>query len=373
MKRERLIRLILILIGIPAILLFLAAKSEYVMDRFTNTDIVVGDMSREVKITEFQVGVPPSVESDDSFYLPGMHDAELLLIGDSFFRWHRGGPVFAEQLSHATGLHAANLWPSNGRGYPQRIMSQLAAAGVEWSDTARVLIVECVERNLVRNYTDPQYVLEVKPGDVLKDDDSVPSGNAGGLVDLLRTIRYRWFEAAEVNYQFLLQNSHATTGMVELYTTMRYRWFDSMPGNITVYSADPVMLFYEPTIDASQHSYFYPHPDETVAAIAETIQLVQAQVLEQYNLQLVFLPIPNKITIAHDNVTDVPYDMLMPRLHDELVERSIPTIDLYVPFRTLNEIPYHATDTHWNQVGIDLTIQHLVELLAQRGFTPDLP
>ncbi|GBE29958.1 MAG TPA: hypothetical protein ENH10_09615 [Bacteroidetes bacterium] len=367
MSGERLIRVLLILLGIPAIVLFLGAKSEYVMGHFTVVDSTHGDLSKKLKIRDFQVSVPPSVGSDSSYYLPGLADADILLIGDSFFRWHRGGPMFAEQLSGVTGHHAVNLWSPGGKGYPQRVISQLEGAGVRWSDTTRVLLVECIERNLVRNYSDSKYALESVSRPDLNSGVAENRGTAG-LVDLLQTIRYRWFESAELNYQYLLQNSPATVGMTEFYNTMRYRVFDIMPGMITVYDNDPVMLFYEDTIDDSEHSYFYPHSDETVQAIAETLEKVQSEVLNRFNLRLIFLPVPNKISIAAERVTDVPYDMFVPRLCAELERRNVPTISLYELFRSSEVFPYHPTDTHWNQTGVEQALNQLNDLMISRGW-----
>ena len=86
-----------------------------------------------------------------------------------------------------------------------------------------------------------------------------------------------------------------------------------------------------------------------------------------WNLDLVVLPIPNKITIYHKLATDVSYDDYLPRLIAELRRQGVPTVDLYTPFRQAEGRIYYSTDTHWNPRGVDLATQVVAGQLGDAG------
>ena len=94
---------------------------------------------------------------------------------------------------------------------------------------------------------------------------------------------------------------------------------------------------------------------------------MQQQLQERYNIELIFLPIPNKISIYHNLVTDRAYNNLLPRIYEGLAQRNVKCIDVYHPFLSAPETLYYSTDTHWNKAGVDYALNASLHYLDSIG------
>ncbi len=181
-----------------------------------------------------------------------------------------------------------------------------------------------------------------------------------------KKIEYRWFTKTELNYAFFLKNNLLTESLVDAWYTMLFRVFGKISDLTPVYSLDPPFLFNRPQVVKNRPSgYFYYHSDSLIARIADNIKAISDSLSHMYNLELVFMPVPNAFTIHHDLVTDYPYDNYLPRLCTALEERGVHTIRLYETFKDPPEFIYHPSDTHLNELGVSMMLDVMVARLEE--------
>ena len=67
----------------------------------------------------------------------------------------------------------------------------------------------------------------------------------------------------------------------------------------------------------------------------------------------------------HNRITpEIAYNNLLPRLHEGLRKRGIVYVDLYSEFNQSKDNLYYRTDTHWNDKGVALTVNKILELFT---------
>lgn len=356
---ELLLRIAMVITATICGVVFVAVRYEPLMNILIGNRVDNGDLMIELNVADFRIEVIP-----DSYpRLPenealNPDSAKVLLIGDSFCRRGYDCYPFGDELTLRTGK--AVLWWTQANTQT-RPFSWLTAHGVTRSETRRLLIFECVERNLVYYYNN----------DIAIRLDAVEQAQVKEFVlfkDFLRDEVRRWMGSAEMNYAYLANASVLTAGAIETLNTFKFHQFGVLPSRFPVYSLDPPMAFsYYESNATSQTSYFFDHTDENVQNIARTIRFIKEGVDEKFNLDLLFLIVPNKITIYHELATDVPYDDFLPRLSRQLKIEGVNTVCLYEPFRKANKQLYFAADSHWNRAGLLLGVEETAQAIEREA------
>lgn len=294
----------------------------------------------------FTSRVPAYRESPDH---PALDEADLLIFGDSFmnFRWL---PSFPERLGEQLDrkVHFAM------DHYPHRYLQEQEA---EKCTDEKLLLFAIGERGIREGF----YVrgIHATEGSQRRRDHKTP------FFRMLTEGR------AEERYSGLLQLSVLTHRLYKWIATRKFDWFGYISPTTPVYSLDPPILFYYSTVDESASSIQYQHPTREIETIVRRIANLHDSLLEVYGLRLVFMGIPNKISIHHDLVwDDAQYNDFLPRIQQGLEEQGIPFVDLYGPFSKSEEQLYFLSDTHWNENGIDLALQEALTFLEEN---PDFP
>ena len=132
-----------------------------------------------------------------------------------------------------------------------------------------------------------------------------------------------------------------------------YDWFGDISGKTPIFSRRPPLLFLDEEVE------FYKNTEKlnTIDGASGLIEREAAVIKELYNLTLVIVVIPNKLTIYGDTVFgDTPYDQYIPRLQSALARRNVSFIDIFGGFTEYRkqypqEMLYYAGDTHYSPNG----------------------
>ncbi len=92
--------------------------------------------------------------------------------------------------------------------------------------------------------------------------------------------------------------------------------------------------------------------------------------LAKTSTKLIFMPIPNKENIYWRQVKGGIWTNNLKRLVDKANESGIATVDLWSVYNSLyNKNPdrllYHTDDTHWNEYGVDVASDKLIEKINE--------
>lgn len=113
-----------------------------------------------------------------------------------------------------------------------------------------------------------------------------------------------------------------------------------------------------------------PISDADIEKIAATIDLLKTTLKQQYNLELIFVPVPNSGSIYTRFFSDEAYNNFIPRLYKYLDEKKIRTVKIYHLLKNNDAILYHSADIHWNTQGAQLGIDALRDYLIQEKLVP---
>jgi hypothetical protein len=338
-------RLLLSLIrglGVVAAGALLVAKIPYtrVMEALCAHDIVYGDNYRDVKLKPFQIRLPDAVGEPLRQSPPGATAGDdLFVTGDSYLPENRGHEPFVRQLSQKLGEPAyfASLPP----GGPVCLF-QKETPGAQ-ARRKRIVVLERAERFLPELARPAACVPIVEP--------------PAGARLLVRKLFNQVFMDSEERLRYLLLNSLLTAPLVETWNTQLYLRLGMLPELTPAVSLDPPYLFSRVEVDPElSTSFYYPHDDALISAIADNLERAAAKLRSDYGAELVFMPVPNKYTLYHRFARPDPYDDFLPRLYKELARRNVRYVDLYSPFMASPESVYLPTDSHWNGRGVSLAL-----------------
>lgn len=171
------------------------------------------------------------------------------------------------------------------------------------------------------------------------------------------------FDNSKIEY--VLRNSFLSRKLFDSVAMGRFRIFGRTSMLVPKVSLRPKMLFYYQAVNSFQTSL----EDRNIEALVSHFSMVNKLLREQYDINYVFVPIPNKYTIYHDYADKhSTYNDFLPILAEKLTEKGILCVNLYPEFmRRRDEILYWPDDTHWNDKGIELAVKMTEATLRAHG------
>ena len=119
--------------------------------------------------------------------------------------------------------------------------------------------------------------------------------------------------------------------------------------------------------DSVAHVFRY-HSDEDIQQLVDMFADWQQQLDEEFNMDLVIFPVPNKFTVYQGTVAvGVPYDNFLERLATGLDDVDVPVVRTLDALQASSELTYWPNDTHWNQAGIDIAATALAATVLTTG------
>ena len=273
---------------------------------------------------------------------PEINEADILTFGDSFFYYPRH-TSFPERLADSL----------NKKVFYENYYNPLAVLNTKKyiKGERKAVIYEIGERGISTRFSVKMNPKEIAPAPT----KSKP------IVQVLSSTQ------AEIRYNRILQKSIFSNYIYSSIATLKYNVFGYMSSLTPVYNEDTKFLFFFDTINGKRTSYQYKYTEIEIEKICSNIEYLKNQLSEKYNLELVFIPIPSKITIYDYMVGWNDYNDLLPNLYRALDSRNIKNVNLYKPFKASNEILYYPTDTHWNKNGVDLALNTTIQYLDSVG------
>lgn len=340
--KARILRGVIYLAGVVAFGIFVLARiGQPVALKDTHLE-TTGDLNAITTATHFQESLPPAETFADAIANSApLESADILVFGDSFF-WHtRGKKSVPQQLAELTGKQ---VW-YGGRFNPYDRLKEIE----ERPEKAKVVVMELVERSI-------PLVL-----DRYKDEKQLKSNF---LPFDWSSIKNTYFPRdIEKRYRAVLNNNKATAPVSRFLSDLQYDLFSMVSMQTPVFKDDPAWLFYAPTVNDAPSSFYYQHSPEALEEMCDFFERIRTGLKEDFGLEFIFVPVPNKYTIYHDELNDDPYNELLPQLYDCFAQRDIPTLELYRPFLNSKVPLYYRSDSHTNQNGNDLILEMLLEML----------
>lgn len=296
-----------------------------------------GDLYRMVRIPLFreQMGVdsttPPILGIESNH-------AEVLMIGDSHTRFARGGPSLAGRLERGVArfrsVAVTNIHP---RFYDPLDLLRLERIQ---RGVLRFVVMECAERTI------PDVVL----GKIPQPFHAWDTTRIFEMVQMGRVVKARWFQGSEAGYQYLLMNSVVSRRIVETWNAMRFAVHGSVPASVRVGTGRHLFLAEESAGGIVPSGEFPSSPlqsrsDSMVDAIALQLVAVGEALRREYGAELVFLPVPAKTSLLHENL-GIPYDGFLSRLKASLDRHGVANIDSWGALRPLGDSAVFRTETH---------------------------
>lgn len=356
MSKRRLLPVVRVL-GVLSLLFLLLLKapphrvSAALMERLCPIHHDYGDEYSVSQVLPFKVPVGAAVGPD----LAGgdrskAGDYRVYTIGDSFFYFHRGHDNFVKSLSER--LHEPVFHESWDLVNPSCLFDRDAEKFKDGKK--RILLVSVAEKLMSRRFVK----LGACPDWMAEQHYHLTPRRA--LTRAVETV----FADRETPMRVFLSHFILTERVSEALNTARFHLFPASMTTEPRYSLDPPFLFSWAETDPDEETSFYrPHPDALVAAVADTVAGVARDVKTRYGAEMVFMPVPNKYTIEHRLVNQDKYDDYLPRLYAALDKRGVRTVRLYEPFMAAKPPVYYPTDVHWNPRGIEIALDEAVKAL----------
>lgn len=358
---EKLLKYLIYITGVLCIYAFVAIRFEPLFNAVLKEDVVDGywDKTKYGELYYFSMirhfrekGLPPAKPKFE--YSPmqaSVDDCDILALGDSFFEFSRH-KQFPQKLAEdfAKKVHYVN------NDHP---LDYLAMKGYHGTKPKLVLF-ERVERYIPLAFEKPQ---EIPQNPQVKEEK--------GFQPLLFLQDKLFYDPSEELYDAMLKRSYLTTDLFSLFATLKFDLFGNISSLTPAYKKDGAnsWLFYHDQVNGTKTSFYYPFTDQQIDTICDNMAALEKTLLNDYNMQLLYLPLPAKYTIYHGLINDDAYNEFLPRLYEGLNRRGVKFVRVYEDFMQSDTVLYYHTDSHWNQRGIDIAYKKTIDYIRS---DPDL-
>jgi hypothetical protein len=343
--KDKITKIIIHLAGLAALFLFvvlrMSGEPEYLLDKkllTASNNFDYGDLYFLNLIDNFKVPTPPlGDEYYNSVPKSDISEADILTFGDSFF-------AAGARVKNVPGRLADTLKKKIYFSQSSEPLELLSSVNLQ-KGNKKYLILETAERRIPNLFSGNQNKFTKKNHAITNIITTVLPVNS------------------EQRYTFLLQRSFLTHFIYKELATLKFNYFGYITSVTPVYKKDPPWLFYYQDVNDKKTSFYYKFSDEEIKNICDNIQDISNQLKEKYNIDFIFLPVPNKYTIYHKILNNDEYNNLLPRIYYELKKRNVKFCNVYDLFMKSDKELYYPTDTHWNEEGVKLTTSELVKLI----------
>ena len=162
-----------------------------------------------------------------------------------------------------------------------------------------------------------------------------------------------------------MKKSYFTSGIYTIIATVKFVMFRYISNLTPVYFIKDGIpwLFYHEQVNSENTSFYYKHSQEEIENYCNNVEDLDKKLMKEYNIQLLFLPIPAKYTLYHKFINDDEYNNFLPRFYDELGKKDVKFIRIFEDYLYSDEILYYGTDSHWKNKGMDMAVDKIMEFL----------
>jgi hypothetical protein len=323
-----------------AVLIVIGGKFPSIGRQFLDVpgDHQGGDLYQMCELDRFEEVIPSSKRTP----MENIDEADVLTMGDSFFNITAGSDIFAAELANKGELKVCNLRSSTfgAAGSP---LSFLIKTGYK-ANKNRILLLEHAERTVLDNFNGFNAV--------------------NTFSDMHDNPIYSAFRNNDV--EFFFKNNMIVHPWIRWLKNVRFKYFKVIDGSIASYSETPDMLFYQPDIEFSK----LKKTDAMLDLVAESLARLSVTLKKRYNIDLIYMVIPDKYSVYHDLVPNgYIYDDFIPRLSKKLTNRGVKNIDVYTLYSRYNKpgmpLLYYSSDTHYTTYGKSLLVNACIEKIMR--------
>lgn len=350
--KEKLLRITIYILGFISLYAFIAVRAFPLMNTVLNEKMDqetqdfnrYGDLYYFSCIKDFREDFPPKVRkyrhSGDN---PEISQADILTYGDSFFDM-----IFVTSLPERLSEKLNKKVYSYVTQDPTQAnpFCLLESSRYNRSDSTKLFVYETVERNIHEKFHNEYTTTTCQI--------SEEKGSSAVFNKLINLVFRR---NSENLYEVMLKQSYFTNKIYSAVASVKFDLFGYISTLTARYkTGEKPWLFYKKEYGNERGCFYYNYTDEEIEKYADNIARMRDNLLDQYNLKLVFMPIPNKYTLYHKLINDDQYNGFLPKLYIALEKRNVCYINLYDEFTKRTDALYYGTDTHWNSKGIDLAL-----------------
>jgi len=262
-----------------------------------------------------------------------INDAEVIFMGDSFFMHY-----FGTDFERYTGRPAYS-YRYTGRLQP---MEYLKKEGLRTTGSGpKTLVLGMVERNIILQLSRNVLIPLKRPKSSAFDD----------------AVR-KYLLIDDNSLELHIKSNSMIKEALFARNTFRFRAFGLIWSRTPVYSLNPPMLFFKDEVDFNSDR----HAADKAAVVADNLQKLARELKARYGIRLIFMPIPNKISI-YGRYAGVKYNGFLPALYRRLDKLGVEHVELYQDDLASPEQLYHSAGTHWNYDGAAIAMRKLVRML----------
>ena len=344
-----------------------------------------GDLFRLTSAKPFKEDVDKPFRPDESVHTAPLDSGIVWWLGDSFSRVQFGHKPLPEEVSDLlsiTGMgKVAAVDYIDLQGSPKKLFALAAARAKEGKPVPKVIVVECVERNVYANFG---------ANTVFDYGDVAPWNEGKGLGSKVKRIRRRAFLEAPGTVDFKLRRFPPTAALRELSDTWRYSLYkDTHPGAEegwigvgAYYDVKPFLEFTEDTAGVLLDNKI----SEEYEAVANRLKGLDS-LAKSFGARLLFVMAPNRNLFWRNDVNEWLLLAGLPLVspdakhyfdfYDMLDSAGIENVDLTVPFFKARKIGWDVfwrTDSHWNgiahRIASGLIARKLLGMLSKKLVSP---
>jgi hypothetical protein len=326
--------------------------------KFLHDDGNCGDLYRLCSIDYFgeEIQEFPYVETDS------LQNADIITFGDSFFLSRLDSHIFATELQRQSGYTVYNV--NNGVSeYYEDPLYYLSKVDFT-NDERKTLILEVAERYSIKN--SQLYHRVYTP----KTPIGKRLGNWGTILRLARPLYVSFLklknsvpQKEDINHFF--RNNVVIFPLINLQKEFKFRFLKEIDHRIGDYSHEPEMLFFHESVEFNRTQ----KSEADMERLAERIQQLSDTLKKKYNIDLIYVIIPNKFSIYADYLPNYEYDNFIPQINHKLREKGIKTIDIYDKYLEYrngedSELLYYVSDTHYTPLGKKILVDETMRVLS---------
>ncbi len=304
-----------------------------------------GDLYYQHYIDKYKTVLDRKIPFSVSELNTPLKKAGIILYGDSFsnLRYFKGIPELLID-SMKVDLHFAHT----RRIFQGPVFPYLAKSDYQKDSIPKFLIFQSAER-----------VIDLR----LRDNPAklVQAGTPNPIKTFLKSILAR---DAKRKYTFLLKDTKLTRPFYSFLMNKRYDWFGYVDSP-KVYDEKTGMFFNDKSTSNTKAGFYYQFSDEEIELYCNHLEIFKNELKSLYNLDFVFFPVPNKISIYSHILNNDEYNNLLPRLYECMEAKSVDFVDIYNPIKAQKELMYFKTDTHWNEKGAQLSHNLLMKKIRE--------
>ncbi len=290
--------------------------------------------------------MPPSLRKfENSEKQASVKDCEVLTFGDSFFEFSRHKQIperIADEFNKK--VHYVN------NDFPLDYLEKN-----NYHDTVpKLVIFERVERYIPVTFNKEHVWHKQK---VI---------NQSKLEKAYVYIRDKiFYSKSEELYDVMLKRSYLTTGIYSLIATVKFDLFGYISKKTPVYknNGDYSWLFYHDQVNKEKTSFYYQFSQQQIDSICDNMDDLAMKLKRNYNMDLVYLPLPARYTLYHTVINHDTYNNFLPRLYEGLDKRGIKYVKVFDDLINRTDTIYYRTDEHWKQKGLDIAYNKTIDYI----------